>query len=113
MTSSNSNNNEPLAQRNSRENLERLLTSIIEHPQQRAEITQSIEEIFSQEKAIMVLDMSGFSRTTQRFGIVSFLLMIHQMQLIVKPCISEHGGLLIKAEGDNLFSLFDTVSDAV
>jgi class 3 adenylate cyclase len=113
MTSSNSNNNEPLAQRNSHENLERLLSSMIEHPEQRAELTQSIEEIFGQEKAIMVLDMSGFSRTTQQYGIVSFLLMIHQMRLIVKPCVAAHRGLLIKAEADNLFSLFDTATDAV
>ena len=113
MTSGTSNNNEPLAQRNSRANLERLLTNIIEHPQQRDEFAKSIEEIFGQEKAILVLDMSGFSRTTQRYGIVSFLLMIHQMRLIVKPCIAAHEGLLVKAEADNLFCLFDTVTDAV
>ena len=113
MTSGTSNNNEPLAQKNSRANLERLLTGIIEHPQQRDDLMQSIEEIFGQEKAILVLDMSGFSRTTQQLGIVSFLLMIHQMRLIVKPCIAAHEGLLVKAEADNLFCLFDTVTDAV
>ena len=113
MPSGTSNNNEPLAQRNSRANLERLLTNIIERPQQRDEFARSIEEIFGQEKAILVLDMSGFSRTTQRYGIVSFLLMIHQMRLIVKPCIATHEGLLVKAEADNLFCLFDTVTNAV
>ena len=113
MISGISNNNEPLAQTNSRANLERLLTEIIEHPQKREELTQSIEEIFGQEKAVMVLDMSGFSRTTQRYGIVSFLLMIQQMRLVVKPCIAAHEGLLVKAEADNLFCLFDTVADAV
>ncbi len=61
----------------------------------------------------MILDMSGFSRTTQRSGIVAFLLMIHQMQLIACPCIQEHRGLLVKAEADNLFCLFDSVGDAV
>lgn len=113
MTSNASNNNEPVARKNSRANLERLLTGIIEHPQKRDELMQSIEEIFGQEKAILVLDMSGFSRTTQQHGIVSFLLMIHQMRLIVKPCIAAHEGLLVKAEADNLFCLFDTVTDAV
>jgi class 3 adenylate cyclase len=113
MTSGISDNNKPLAQRNSRANLERLLTRMIEHPQQRDELMQSIEEIFGQEKAVLVLDMSGFSRTTQTHGIILFLLMIHQMQLIVKPCIAAHGGLLVKAEADNLFCLFDTVTNAV
>jgi class 3 adenylate cyclase len=113
MTSSTSSNNEPIARKNSRANLERLLSGMIEYPQQHDELMQSIEEIFGQEKAVLVLDMSGFSRTTQRYGIVSFLLMIHKMHLIVKPCIAAHGGLLVKAEADNLFCLFDTVTTAV
>ena len=61
----------------------------------------------------MVLDMSGFSRTTQKEGIVSFLLMIHQMQLIARPCVENQHGLVLKAEADNLFCLFDTVAAAV
>jgi adenylate cyclase len=108
-----SDNNEPIAQRNSRANLERLLNEMIEQPERRAELADTIEEIFRQDKAVLVLDMSGFSRTTQRHGIVSFLLMIHQMNLIARPSVEAHGGLLLKAEADNLFCLFDTVLDAV
>lgn len=108
-----SDNNEPISQRNSRQNLERLLGEMIEHPERRAEIMRGVEEVFGQDKTVMVLDMSGFSRTTQRHGIVSFLLMIHQMKLIVKPCVETHGGVLVKTEADNLFCLFDTVDDGV
>jgi len=93
--------------------MDRLLAEIIEQPERRAEITRSIEEMFGQEKAVMILDMSGFSRTTQLLGITSFLLMIHQMQSIATPCVTEHKGLLLKAEADDLFCLFDTVDDAV
>jgi class 3 adenylate cyclase len=113
MTSIISDNNEPIAHRNSRANLERLLNDIIEQPERRAELTQTIDTIFAQEKAVLVLDMSGFSRTTRQHGIVSFLLMIHQMKLIARPAIESQGGLIIKAEADNLFCLFDTVADAV
>ncbi len=108
-----SDNNEPIARHNTRANLERLLNDMIEQPERRAEITREIEEMFSQEKSIMILDMSGFSRLTQRHGIVPFLLMIHQMRLVSCPCVQEEGGLLIKAEADNLYCLFDTVADAV
>jgi hypothetical protein len=80
-------NNEPVAQHNSRANLRRLLDETIEYPERRSEVEKTIETIFSQDKAILVLDMSGFSRTTQRYGIVQFLLMIHQMQLIAEPCV--------------------------
>lgn len=98
---------------NSREHLHHLLNQIIEYPQQRAEITEKIEHIFGEYKAVLVLDMSGFSRTTQRFGIISFLLMIHQMRSICEPCIQQHKGILIKSDADNLFCLFDRVIDAV
>ncbi len=108
-----SDNNEPVSQHNSRANLERLLTEMIEEPERRTELTRMVEETFSQDKAVLVLDMSGFSRTTQRHGIVSFLLMIHEMQLIARPCVEAHRGLLLKADADNLFCLFDTVVEAV
>ncbi len=113
MMNTNSHADEPVIRHNSHANLQRLLNEIIEQPERREEITRSICEIFGQQKAIMVLDMSGFSRTTHRHGIVAFLMMIHQMQLIVRPCIEEHRGVVVKAEADNLFSLFDTVADAV
>lgn len=113
MTHPSSPNNEPVANRNSRPTLERLLSDIIEHPERRAEISQEIDSIFAQDKAVFVLDMSGFSRTTRQHGIVSFLLMIHQMQLMARPAIEHHRGLLLKAEADNLFCLFDTVDDAI
>ena len=108
-----SDNNESVSQHNSRANLERILSDMIEEPERRTELSRMIEEIFSQDKAVLVLDMSGFSRTTQRHGIVSFLLMIHEMQLIARPCVEAHRGLLLKADADNLFCLFDTVADAV
>jgi class 3 adenylate cyclase len=108
-----SDNDEPVSRHNSRANLERILSGMIEEPERRAELSRTVEEIFSQDKAVLVLDMSGFSRTTQRHGIVSFLLMIHQMQLIARPCVEARSGLLVKADADNLFCLFDAVADAV
>ena len=98
---------------NSPATLERLLTEMIRYPDRREELTKAIEETFGQQKAVLVLDMSGFSRTTQRLGIVSFLMMIHQMRLICRPCVEERNGKVIKAEADNLLCLFETVDDAV
>ena len=113
MTETPSDNNEPVARRNNRANLERLLGELNAEPERLGEIAAEIETVFGQEKAVLVLDMSGFSRTTRQQGIVSFLLKIHQMKLIARPCIEGHGGLLLKAEADNLFCLFDTAADAV
>jgi adenylate cyclase len=106
-------NAERLSRRNTRASLERLLGEISAEPERREEITREIESIFGEERAILVLDMSGFARTTRREGIVSFLLMIHKMRLLAAPSISRHGGLLVKSEADNLFCLFDDADDAV
>jgi adenylate cyclase len=113
MNSPSSDYPETIERSNSRENLDRLLTEIIRDPDRKTEITKTIESIFGQKKAILVLDMSGFSRTTRSYGIISFLLMIQQMQLICRSCIEGEHGRLIKADADNLFCIFDTVDDAV
>lgn len=113
MTQPTPDNNESVTTRNSRENMERLMTEMIEYPERRPALEKTLDTIFGQDKVIFVLDMSGFSRTTQRLGIVSFLLMIHQMKLLAAPCIEAERGLVLKAEADNLFALFDTVDDAV
>jgi class 3 adenylate cyclase len=98
---------------NTREHLHALLSRIIDHPELRAQISEEIERTFTQRRAVMVLDMSGFSRTTQVHGVVSFLMMIHQMRLLAVPTIEARGGVLVKAEADNLYCLFDKVDDAV
>ncbi len=100
-------------QPNSRKALDRLLQEMIEQPERRHTLVREIETRFGQDRAILILDMTGFSRTTHRHGIVAFLLMIHQMQRIACPCIKAHGGVLVKTEADNLFCLFDTVDAAL
>ena len=97
----------------SRAELEALLTRIIEEPARRDEIAEQIEQAFTVQHAVLVLDMSGFSRTTQLHGLVAFLVMIHQMRRLSAPVIAARGGSLLKAEADNLYCLFDTVEDAV
>jgi adenylate cyclase len=93
--------------------LTNLLTELLESPEQWDQIVERIEKIFTQTRAIMVLDMSGFSRTTLNRGITSFLLMIHQMQLLAVPSVEDNGGTLIKTEADDLYCVFDSVSDAL
>ena len=86
----------------SHDRLHHLLSRIIEEPELRGEISEQIEREFTKRRAVLVLDMSGFSRTTQVHGVVSFLVMIHQMRLLAVPTIQSFGGTLVKAEADNL-----------
>ncbi|MEG4274232.1 MULTISPECIES: adenylate/guanylate cyclase domain-containing protein [unclassified Microcoleus] len=98
---------------NNRANLEKLLQERNEHPERMAEIDAKINETFSQNYAILVMDMSGFSRTTVRYGIIHFLAMIHRMHGIVKPIISEYSGTVVKEEADNIFAVFSDVKSTV
>lgn len=104
---------EPALRRNSRSNLDRLLGEMIDRPEAQDELAGEIDHHFGENRAVMILDMSGFSRTTQRRGIVAFLLMIHQMKLIAAPSVEANGGLLVKSEADNLYCLFETVEGAI
>lgn len=98
---------------NTHARLDALLSRIIEEPERRQEISKEIEREFTQRRAVLVLDMSGFSRTTQLHGVVTFLMMIHQMRLLAVPTIQACGGKLVKAEADNLYCLFESVDAAV
>jgi class 3 adenylate cyclase len=99
--------------KNNRANLQKLLQERNEHPEKMAEIDAEINANFRQTHAILVIDMSGFSRTTVRYGIIHFLAMIHRMHAIVKPIISECGGTVVKEEADNIFAVFPDVKSAV
>jgi adenylate cyclase len=95
------------------EELRQLLQERIEHPERIAEIDQKIHDTFAETHAIMVLDMSGFSRLTIRYGIIHFLAMIHRMNAIVAPTVEEHGGRVVKLDADDVFAVFPDVSHAV
>lgn len=98
---------------NTRAELDRLLQERNTHPQRVNEIDAQIREIFTQTQAVLVLDMSGFSRITAEFGIIHTLAQIQQMQTIVAPVIAKHNGTLLKVEADNIYAIFSDVDSAV
>lgn len=103
----------PIPELNTRSNLMKLLDELGEHPERIEEITERIEDAFAQERAILILDMTGFTRATQQGNMISFLLSINQMQRLAGPVVEEHDGILVRAEHDNLTCVFDTVADAI
>lgn len=92
---------------------ERLLDEMIAFPERREAITAQIHNRYSRQRAIVALDMCGFSRTTQALGIVAFLLMIRRMRRICEPCFRAHRGEFVNADADNLLYLFGSVDEAV
>jgi adenylate cyclase len=64
-------------------------------------------------KAVLVLDLSGFSLLTQKYGIVHYLSIVRRMQLNAQPIIEKAGGEVVKFEADNCFAMFDSPQAAV
>ncbi len=83
-------------------------------PKARAAVDARIREQYEKDAAVLISDMSGFSRITQEEGILHFLELIHRMQDLAVPVIeASPGGHLVKIEADNLYAMFDTVQAAV
>ena len=81
--------------------------------QEQQVLEKSLWDEFGAEKAVFILDMSGFSLTVQRYGVIHYLSMIRRMQLTVEPIINSYSGSVIKFEADNCFAVFDDVESAI
>lgn len=93
--------------------LDTLLIERVEHPERMKTVDKKIKTQFEKKVAVMVLDMSGFSRLVQRYGIIHYLAMIRRMRRVVAPVIERHRGAVIKFEADNCFAVFQKPDDAV
>jgi class 3 adenylate cyclase len=82
-------------------------------PEDRAPIEQEVWRTFGVERAVLALDMSGFSLSVRRTGIVPYLGQIRRMVRISRPLVEQHGGCVVKAEADNLLALFPTPLEAL
>ena len=75
--------------------------SQIEESEERHKIESALWSEFGAEVAVFVLDMSGFSLLTRKYGIVHYLSMVRRMQLTTEPIVRSFGGSMIKYEADN------------
>ena len=76
-------------------------------------IEQQLWREFGAERAVLVLDMSGFSELCERHGIVHYLSMVRRMQATAEPIIGKYDGALVKFEADNCYATFPTVDGAL
>ena len=90
--------------------IDRLIAAPAEN---RGDIERFIWDSYQREMAVLALDMSSFSLSVRRNGVVSHLCQIRRMQLLTEPVIDAHRGQLLKYEADNLLAVFDDAADAV
>ncbi|MCK5293337.1 MAG: adenylate/guanylate cyclase domain-containing protein [Arcobacteraceae bacterium] len=77
------------------------------------EIDKDIWVRFGQKSAVLVIDMSGFTKTVKKYGIVHYLSMIYNMNKIVEKTVKETYGRVIKFEADDAFVVFKVPSNAL
>jgi adenylate cyclase len=80
---------------------------------ERAAIEASIWEQFGVERAVMALDMSHFSLTVRRSGILSYLGLIRRMQALTAPIIERFEGVVVEFHADNVMAVFPDAAHAV
>jgi class 3 adenylate cyclase len=82
-------------------------------PAHRQQIEARLWKDFGTVKTVLVMDLSGFSLLTQKYGIVHYLSMVRRMQIITQPIIEDHSGEVVKFDADNCFAMFDAPLDAM
>ncbi len=82
-------------------------------PAKRHHIEETLWQEYGSEQAIFVLDMSGFSLLTRKYGIVHYLSMVRRMQLTAEPIVESFGGSVVKFDADNCLAVFPQPLPAV
>jgi class 3 adenylate cyclase len=80
---------------------------------ERSKVEELVWGTFGVERAIMALDMSQFSLSVRRSGILAYLGQIRRMQVTTGPIVRDCGGEVIKYEADNLMAVFPDGLEAV
>lgn len=82
-------------------------------PEQRAALEADLWQRYGVDRAMLALDMAGFSLAVRRDGVVPYLCRIRRMHAITGPLVQSHRGAVIKYEADNLLAAFADADDAL
>jgi len=82
-------------------------------PEKRKRAADIIWKQYGAEHTVFVLDMSGFSLLTRKYGIVHYMSMVRRMQLTVEPIVNKYRGTFVKFEADNCFAVFPDTYSAI
>lgn len=90
----------------SQRRLEQLIRQRMRPGADKRKIDRRIWKLFGGRWCVMFTDLSGFSRHVARFGIIHFLQTIYASECLLQPIIENHGGLVMKFEGDSFLAVF-------
>lgn len=82
-------------------------------PEDRPAIEALIRKSFQVHRAALVLDMTDFSISVRRVGILAHLALIRRMQVLCRLPIEQAGGEVVKTDADNIFAVFENAAQAL
>jgi len=74
-------------------------------PDELPALEEEVWAAYGVERAVLALDMSGFSRLTERRGVLHFLALIQDMREATRPIVEAAGGEVVKYEADSMFAV--------
>lgn len=84
----------------------------LEQPAANGALSDRLWQELGRHRAVLVSDMSGFTRITRERGLLQFLAVFGRAQQLGRLVFERHGGRYLKHEADNLIALFDTAAAA-
>lgn len=91
---------------NPQKRLANLMAARLAPDSDKEKVDKRIWDSFGEKWCVMFTDLSGFSRSTEKFGIIHFMQIIFESERLILPIIEDFDGFLIKSEGDSLLVLF-------
>lgn len=74
---------------------------------------EELWEQFGQKYAVAAIDSSGFTRTTNEYGIIHTLTRLTQKRSIMIPILKKYGSEIFVTEADSFIALFPKVENAI
>ena len=102
-----------IGSRASEDRLELLIEERLKPGANKERLDKRIWNLFGEKRAVLYTDLSGFSRSVAKFGIIHFLQTIYESHRLLVPVIQHGNGILLKTEGDSLMVIYRSVDDAV
>jgi len=89
------------------------INSLIAEGRDPVSVEADIYEQFGKTVAMVFADSTGFTRISQKYGILHFLSRMIQVRECLGPVLEAHGCIMHHFEADNIVAAFQNVDDAV
>jgi class 3 adenylate cyclase len=82
---------------NPQKRLANLMAARLAPGSDKEKVDKRIWDSFGEKWCVMFTDLSGFSRSTEKFGIIHFMQIIFESERLILPIIEDFDGFLIKS----------------